>query len=151
MPDRTDRVGEHTAGGPGVSGATSEPVGTYLTVEQLNCDDRIYGVPVAFLGEERDGIVAITADWQRGAAAIHALARSARGLPARAAKVELRWARFYPLPEQYQDTDVGEWVISPCQQGDPGAMQVVWATNLTPYVAGLREITDQRPSRGGGR
>jgi hypothetical protein len=117
-------------------------VSGYLTTEALvsDCDLDYLGVPVSLLGEDRDGAVAFTSDWRRGAAAIHALARMEYSVPSRATAVELIWAQFAPIPEEYQDSDIGDWQMRPCQESDPGAIQVVWAKGLQMYVPGLREV-----------
>lgn len=100
----------------------------YLTVDQLGCDTS-YGIARCWVGEDSDAI-AVTADRRRGLAAIHAMARSDLGGPVCMDHAAMVWARFYPLPEEAQGDEIGEWVMQPCQDGDVGALRVVYAREV---------------------
>lgn len=106
----------------------------YLRVDELVTDGRYYDVPVTWIGEEGDA-VALTSDWRRGAAAIHALGRDTLLTPVSAEEVDVVWARFAPHDDY-------EWVVECCAPGDNGAVRIVWATDVSERLGrqGIAEL-----------
>ena len=105
----------------------------YLLPHELHIRRTFYGVPVIWVGEDGDTAIALTGDWRLGCAAAHALGRADLGGPVRtwSCCVELRWTRFQPVEELDQD-----WEATPVPIGTEGAVQVVWAHELSDYKPG---------------
>ena len=109
-------------------------VGRYLTTDEItNGMDRYHGVPACWIGDDGDAI-AFTDDWRRGAAAVHALARHDLKSPVRG-ETDVVWAQFEESPHPDE-----EWVVRACRAGDPGAVRVVWASELWDYRPGLPAV-----------
>jgi hypothetical protein len=105
----------------------------YLDPDQVGFLEVFYGVPVCWVGEDGD-VLALTADWRRGAAAIHRLIRRYSGYPARTAGLTTTRVRFLPAtPEQQTDEVGGQWTYLPCAPGDPGGTPAVLALQLSEY------------------